>query len=1001
MKLLYCYVAFTDRNGKPNPLRGMSELELNFSTTNVYRYEKQPDSDIAVLRCSRRTTPLPEDFWANGNLPTNIYNVNVIAGVNGAGKTTAIQYLMDLLNYIYQEYGQRLNDSEQYMRHDPSDNLNLLLFDTDKGLRILELHQGQTRAQLRLKGFPKVPAFLHREEAKNLLQTMKVINLTNTLTRRDHVLHSRNDERLRNNFIYDCTLGAAIGSDIAGYFSYEVYKQVAFLFAPRQLELSRAVPNQIPEMRLPRALRLLLLEQRFEKAILGITGISNSKSYSAFLRQMSLPGRLALLCVASYLDNMLALKDRKAYIYPHLLTFPGQAFITDKAELYASFTGCLGQAEDWVRSAYFSRLISGSGGISDHANTLRVWDAATGECLHILEGHTDWVNCLVILPDGRLVSVSDDLTIRVWDTATGQCLQTLEGHMKRVTCVAILPDGNLVSGSFDNTLRVWNIATGECLHTLEMQGMEVTCIAVFPDGRVISGSRDNALRVWNPATGRCLQTLKGHKDIVYCVAVLPSGNVVSGSRDKALRIWDASADRCLQILDGHEEAVLCVAVFPDGNVVSGSADHTLRVWDASTGECLQKMEGHKEAVNCVTILPDGRVVSGSKDNTLRIWDPATGRCLLVLEGHQASVECVAVLPYWNVNRPYDDKQITDRTEQCREYIDYVITDPDGLLSRFTRSEEDLGLYELPLPQAQTPANDGLEKSLVTFLDLYHKICTPYFTIDFDWGLSSGEENLLRLFSWLFHIFPRVAEDGGYRYKIRNNPSGEYDKGIECDSVLLFMDEADLTFHPEWQRRLIHILTAFLPTIYPPSDRNDPKQYGVKDMQLVLTTHSPLLLGDIPRENICFLSRTTDGTLRKIEGMTETFGQNIHTILKDSFFLENGTIGEFAAAKINAAAKRLRDLAELGEAKGNSVKAQQVDPPTSEELEKLRQIVALTAPGILRAGLEELLHRAEKAWTQKEQQQTELVQRIREASWLTEEQRNQMLQALERRGTGCD
>ena len=30
MKLLYCYVAFMDRDGSPKPFRGMSELELNF-----------------------------------------------------------------------------------------------------------------------------------------------------------------------------------------------------------------------------------------------------------------------------------------------------------------------------------------------------------------------------------------------------------------------------------------------------------------------------------------------------------------------------------------------------------------------------------------------------------------------------------------------------------------------------------------------------------------------------------------------------------------------------------------------------------------------------------------------------------------------------------------------------------------------------------------------------------------------------------------------------------
>ena len=103
-----------------------------------------------------------------------------------------------------------------------------------------------------------------------------------------------------------------------------------------------------------------------------------------------------------------------------------------------------------------------------------------------------------------------------------------------------------------------------------------------------------------------------------------------------------------------------------------------------------------------------------------------------------------------------------------------------------------------------------------------------------------------------------------------------------------MDEADLTYHPEWQRQLIKILTAFLPLEF--------GSCGLNNIQLILTTHSPLLLGDIPPNNVIYLKENTNNI--------NTFGQNIHTILKDSFFLKNG-IGAFAADKINRTAKILK------------------------------------------------------------------------------------------------
>jgi hypothetical protein len=118
---------------------------------------------------------------------------------------------------------------------------------------------------------------------------------------------------------------------------------------------------------------------------------------------------------------------------------------------------------------------------------------------------------------------------------------------------------------------------------------------------------------------------------------------------------------------------------------------------------------------------------------------------------------------------------------------------------------------------------------------------------------------------------------------------------------------------------------------------------VKNLQMVLTTHSPLLLGDIPCENILFLPGQSQETPATYEEMPETFGQNIHTILKHSFFLEKGTVGDFAANRINLLAKRLRDLQED--------RQYNIDNP--KEQAWIRQNIDLVAPGILRSKLEQL------------------------------------------------
>jgi len=104
-------------------------------------------------------------------------------------------------------------------------------------------------------------------------------------------------------------------------------------------------------------------------------------------------------------------------------------------------------------------------------NTVRVWDAVSGECvLGPLEGHTDLVSSVSISADGRrVVSGSYDKTVRVWDAVSGECvLGPLEGHTDSVISVSISADGRrVVSGSYDNTVRVWDAVSGECKCVIE------------------------------------------------------------------------------------------------------------------------------------------------------------------------------------------------------------------------------------------------------------------------------------------------------------------------------------------------------------------------------------------------------------------------------------------------------------------------------------------------------------------------------------------------------
>ncbi len=73
------------------------------------------------------------------------------------------------------------------------------------------------------------------------------------------------------------------------------------------------------------------------------------------------------------------------------------------------------------------------------------------------------------------------------------------------------------------------------------------------------------------------------------------------------------------------------------------------------------------------------------------------------------------------------------------------------------------------------------------------------------------------------------------------------------------------------------------------------------IQFIISTHSPFMLSDIPQKNIIFLDKDEQGNCKVVDGLKDkkqTFGANIHTLLSDSFFMEDGLMGEFAKGKID-------------------------------------------------------------------------------------------------------
>lgn len=172
--------------------------------------------------------------------------------------------------------------------------------------------------------------------------------------------------------------------------------------------------------------------------------------------------------------------------------------------------------------------------------TARIWDAHTGQELHILH-HNGWVRSAAFNDNGaQIVSASDDHTIRVWNAHTGQIVRTLQHNAPIILSVTFNSTGNhIISVSYDKTIRIWDAHSGQLLRTLQHNGPISPEVFNNDRSQIISIRNDNTLSLRNTHTGEELHILHGHTHAVNSAAFSPTGNqIVSASDDGTVRIWE-------------------------------------------------------------------------------------------------------------------------------------------------------------------------------------------------------------------------------------------------------------------------------------------------------------------------------------------------------------------------------------------------------------------------------------------------------------------------------
>ena len=234
-----------------------------------------------------------------------------------------------------------------------------------------------------------------------------------------------------------------------------------------------------------------------------------------------------------------------------------------------------------------------------------------------------------------------------------------------------------------------------------------------------------------------------------------------------------------------------------------------------------------------------------------------------------------------------DKEIKDYSSNLDEIFNKIIE-----MHVLGGLEKDINEFIEKAERIDEKYNVGVQINInnieTNFMNTYHNMVNSFFTLNLDLNILN--------FSWYPHL---STGQETYLFQFAN-----FYNAIKHNNCIILVDEGECTLHPNWQKRYINYLSNFL-----------KDNFSDKNIHLILSSHSPFILSDLPKENVIFLDKYDDKKTKEkypkldIKGLEngncinvskhiklKTFGANIHTLLSNGFFMSNGLMGELAKGK---------------------------------------------------------------------------------------------------------
>jgi WD40 repeat protein len=291
---------------------------------------------------------------------------------------------------------------------------------------------------------------------------------------------------------------------------------------------------------------------------------------------------------------------------------------------------------------------------------------------HTLQGHTEYLICLTISPDGNFLISSCYDTIKLWDLRDGTLMFSREHYRgSQGFSLIISPDWTNFITDYDDCIEVQDLLTGEKVFNFWADSSNA--MAISPDGTYIviaeyvkfhpnlpgvygSLITPTPINIWSLQTGKLISALRGHDYMASSLIISQDGSkLLSHSSYYSTKVWDLQNGQELYSFSlrpqGYKHWIDAFAVTFTGEIVGSGykfkADNkdcvNFEMWNLSTGQVIHSFSSNyyyqdifPDSELKSDMTPDSKTLVSMCQTNLDVWDGETGAKICTLQGFKSS-----------------------------------------------------------------------------------------------------------------------------------------------------------------------------------------------------------------------------------------------------------------------------------------------------------------------------------------------------------------------------